>query len=51
MLQRGQSGVVWLEASTLFRYDVRNGDLCVLSCARKRFKFCLMCAGVTFLCV
>ena len=36
MLQRGQSGVVWFEASTLCRYDARKGDLFVLSCARLR---------------
>ena len=36
MLQRGQSGVVWFEASTLYRYDVRKGDLFVLSCAMVR---------------
>ena len=35
-LQRGQSGVVWFEASTLSRYDIRKGDLFVLSCARVR---------------
>ena len=36
MLQRGQSGDVWFDASTLCRYDVRKGDLFVLSCARVR---------------
>ena len=36
MLQRGQSGVVWFDASTLCRYYVRKGDLFVLSCARLR---------------
>ena len=36
MLQRGQSGVVWFETSTLCRYDVRKGDLFVLSCAKVR---------------
>ena len=28
-----KSGVVWFEASTLCRYDVRKADLFVLSCA------------------
>ena len=36
MLQRGQSCAVWFEALTLCRYDVRKGDLFVLSCARVR---------------
>ena len=32
VLQRGQSGGVWFVASTLYRYDVRKGDL--ICCAR-----------------
>ena len=34
MLQRGQSGVMWFAASTVCRYDVRKGDLFVLSCTK-----------------
>ena len=33
MLQRGKSCVVWFVVSNLYRYDVRKGDLFVLSCA------------------
>ena len=36
MLQRGQSGIVWFEVSTLCRYDVRKCDLFVLIYARVR---------------
>ena len=36
VLQRGQSGIVWFEASTLCGYNVRKGDLFVLGCARVR---------------
>ena len=42
MFQMGQSGVVWFAASTLYRYDVRESDLFVLSCARVR-----CCASVS----
>ena len=49
MLQRGQSGVVWFEASTLCRYDVRKGDLFVLSCARVRRCALVGVASVVFI--
>ena len=42
VLERRQSGVVWFAASTLYRYDVRKGDLFVLCCARVR-----RCASVS----
>ena len=49
MLQRGQSGVVLFEASTLCRYDVRKSDLFVLSCDRVR-RCALVCvASVVFI--
>ena len=45
MLQRGQSGVMWFDASTLCRYDVRKGDLFVLTCARvRRCVYCWSCS-------
>ena len=49
MLQRKQSGVVWFEASTLCRYDVRKGDLFVLSCARVRHCALVSVASVVFI--
>ena len=36
MLQRGHSGEGWVLASTLCKYDLRKGDLFVLSWARVR---------------
>ena len=36
MLQRGQNGVVWFDALTLCRHDVRKGDLFVVRCAKVR---------------
>ena len=36
MLQRGHSGDGWVLASTLCKYDLRKGDLFVLSWARVR---------------
>ena len=48
MLQRGQSGDVWFEASTLYGYDVRKGDLFVLSCARTRRRALVSVASVVF---
>ena len=36
MLQRGHSGVGCVLASTLYKYDLRKGDLFVLSWARVR---------------
>ena len=36
MLQRGHSGDGCVLASTLCKYDLRKGDLFVLSCARVR---------------
>ena len=36
MLQRGYSGDGCVLASTLCKYDLREGDLIVLSCARVR---------------
>ena len=36
MLQRGRSGDVCVLASTLCKYDLRKGDLSVLSWARVR---------------
>ena len=36
MLQRGHSGDVCVLASTLYKYDLRKGDLFVLSWARVR---------------
>ena len=36
MLQRGHSGDVCVLASTLCKYDLRKGDLFVLSCERVR---------------
>ena len=44
MLQRGHSGDGCVLASTLCKYDLRKGDLFVLSCARVRrvtVSFCL----------
>ena len=50
MLQRGQSDVVWFEASTLCRYDdVRKGDLFVLSYARVRRCDLVSVASVVFI--
>ena len=50
MLQRGQSDVEWLEASTtLCRYDVRKGDLFVLSCAKVRRCALVSVASVVFI--
>ena len=49
MLQGGQSGVVWFEASTLYRYNVRNGDLFVLSYARMRRCALVSIASVVFI--
>ena len=49
MLQRGHSGVVWFEASTLCRYDVKKGDLFVLSCARVRCCALVSVASVVFI--
>ena len=49
MLQRGQRGVVWFEASTLYKYDVRKGDLFVLSCARMRRCDIVSVASVVFI--
>ena len=45
----GQSGVVWFAASTLYRYDVRKGDLFVLSCARVRHCALVSVASVVFI--
>ena len=49
VLQRGQSGVVWFEESTLCRYDVRKGDLFVLGCARVRCCALVSVASVMFI--
>ena len=49
MLQRGQSGVVWFIASTLCRYDIRKGDLFVLSCARMRRCTLVSVASIVFI--
>ena len=49
MLQRGQSGVVWFVTSTLCRYDVRKGDLFVLSCAKVRRCALVSVASVVFI--
>ena len=49
MLQRGQSGVVWFNASTLYKYDVRKGDLFVLSCAKVRRCVLVSVASVVFI--
>ena len=52
MLQKGHSGGGYDLALTLCRYDLRKGDLFVLSCARVRrvrrgsmFSELLMCGG------
>ena len=49
ILQRGQNGIVWFEASTLYRYDVGKGDLFVLSCARVRRYALVSVASVVFI--
>ena len=48
VLQRGQSGV-WFAASTLYRYDVRKGDLFALSCARVRHCALVSVTSVVFI--
>ena len=49
MLQGGQSDVVWFAASTLYRYDVRKGDLFVPSCAKVRRCALVSVASVVFI--
>ena len=49
MLHRGLSGVVWIEASTLCRYDVRKGGLFVLSCTKVRRCAFVIVAYVVFI--
>ena len=49
VLQRGRSGVVLFASSTLHRYDVRKGDLFVLSCARVRRCALVSVASVVFI--
>ena len=46
---RGQSSVVWFEASTLYRYDVRKGDLFGLSCDKMRRCALISVASVVFI--
>ena len=49
VLQRGQSDVVLFTVSTLYRYDVRKGDLFVPSCARVRRCALVNVASVVFI--
>ena len=40
---------MWFAASTLYRYDVRKGDLFVLSCAKVRRCALVSVASVVFI--
>ena len=48
MFQRGQCGVVWFAASTLYRYE---GDLFVIICAKVRRCALVSVASVVFIVV